>query len=234
MQDTWPCLPAVRDGIIKALSPARIGRYLPAAGGTDLDLALRLYVWNGRLHEAFVLPCQFAEIAIRNAVAAAVAYRFRTAAVPWHLPDSPFEHVLSHEGRRLLAAARDIATTEHGGNATVDHCIANLNFGFWTALTGRRYAKQFWAKGIHWSFRHAPAGTTVEELHRRLTAIRDWRNRMAHHYALFDKGPAAQYGNILTVIGWVSPDLRWLTTEVSRVGTVIKGRPSAPPPSPQA
>lgn len=226
MQDTWSCVPATRAAIIKALSPARIGRYLPAAGGSNLDLALRLYIWNGRLHEAFVLPCQLAEIAIRNAVAGAVAHRFRRSPVPWHLPGSPFERVLSNEGRRLLAFARDTAANEHGGNATVDHCVANLNFGFWTTLTGRHYANQFWGRGVHWQFPHAPPGTTVGELHRRLVAIKDWRNRMAHHYALFDKGPAAQHDNILTVVGWLSPDLRWMTAQVSRVAEVIAARPT--------
>lgn len=225
MQDTWPCPPTTRDAIIKALSPARIGRYMPAAG-SDLDLALRLYVWNGRLSEAFVLPCQFAEVAIRNAIATAVAYRFRRSG-SWHLPGSPFEHVLNAEGLRQLAAARGRATTEHGGSATVDHCIANLMFGFWTVLTGQRYRNQFWATGIHRYFPGAPAGTTVVDLHRRLVAIRDWRNRMAHHYALFDKGPAAEYDNILTVIGWISPELRSLTVHVSRVGAVIAARPNA-------
>lgn len=239
MQDNWSCTPATRDGVFKVLSPARLGRYMPAAN-LDPNLALRLYIWNGQLHEAFVLPCQFAEIGIRNAIAAAVSYRFRRGG--WHLPGGPLENLLFAEGKRLLTTARDKAVAEHGAAATVDHSIANLPFGFWTTLTTRRFKQHFWSKGIRWSFPHAPASTTVEDLSTRLVAIRDWRNRMAHHYALFDKGPTAEHDNILTVVGWISPELRWLTAQVSRVSAVIAARPqpvpslpaSAPlPPSPE-
>jgi hypothetical protein len=140
---------------------------------------------------------------------------------------SPFESLLNAEEQRQLATAQDKATAEHGGAATVDYCIANLMFGFWTTMTTQRYRNQFWGRGIHWNFADAPAGTTLADLQRRLQAICDWRNRMAHHYALFDKGPAAEYGNILTVISWISPELRSLTVHVSRVGAVIAARPAA-------
>jgi hypothetical protein len=101
---------------------------------------------------------------------------------------SPFESLLIAEEQRQLATARDKATAAHGGAATVDHCIANLMFGFWTTLTTQRYRNQFWGRGIHWNSRTRPLAPRSRICLRRLQAIRDWRNRMAHHYALFDKG----------------------------------------------
>src|SRR4051812_32174350 len=67
MQAPFSCTPAVLNEIETALSPARLHRYLNAAGG-DKHLALRLYVWNARLCKELYLPLQTAEICVRNVV----------------------------------------------------------------------------------------------------------------------------------------------------------------------
>ena len=54
---------------------------MPAAGG-DKHKALRLYVWNARICEAFYLPLQLAEVTIRNRIHAGVILRYGTG---WEL-----------------------------------------------------------------------------------------------------------------------------------------------------
>ena len=67
MQLTFSCTPSALKNIEGTISPARLGRYAGSAG-VDKQKALQLYVWNARLCEAFYLPIQLCEVAIRNAI----------------------------------------------------------------------------------------------------------------------------------------------------------------------
>jgi hypothetical protein len=53
--------------IVTAISPDRFKTYLTAAGHNQ-ERALRLYLWNARLGEAFHMPIQAVEVALRNNV----------------------------------------------------------------------------------------------------------------------------------------------------------------------
>jgi hypothetical protein len=53
--------------ILGAISPDRFGTYLSAAGH-DQARALRLYLWNAQLGEAFHLPIQAVEVGLRNSI----------------------------------------------------------------------------------------------------------------------------------------------------------------------
>lgn len=67
MQEPFSCIADTLDAIEATISPARLKRYIPTAKG-DRQLALRLYLWNVRICEAFYFPLQTAEIAARNAI----------------------------------------------------------------------------------------------------------------------------------------------------------------------
>jgi hypothetical protein len=53
--------------ILGAISPDRFKPYLHAAG-YDEERALDLYLWNARLGEAFHMPIQAVEVALRNSI----------------------------------------------------------------------------------------------------------------------------------------------------------------------
>ena len=59
----------------RAISKDRLGTYLSAAG-LDKDRALRLYLWNAQVGEAFHLPVQGVEVGLRNCINAALICGF--------------------------------------------------------------------------------------------------------------------------------------------------------------
>ena len=84
-----------------------------------------------------------------------------------------------------------------------------------------------WKGGIGVAFPNAPQGTTRVDVHRVVERIRAWRNMVAHHYAIFDRGPTTEFNRLLNLVLWIDAEMHWLTKEVSRVGTVINQRPRA-------
>jgi hypothetical protein len=55
------------EAILRAISADRFETYLKAAGH-DPSRALRLYLWNAQLGEAFHLPIQAVEVGLRNCI----------------------------------------------------------------------------------------------------------------------------------------------------------------------
>lgn len=105
MQYPFSCAPGTLTKIEATISAPRLGRYL-AEAKNDRNCALRLYVWNARICEAFYLPSQLAEVALRNALHAALCENFSGN---WHMNPafvSPLperlKSDLSHAIRRIV------------------------------------------------------------------------------------------------------------------------------------
>jgi hypothetical protein len=220
MQDQFSCLPRAANGIRATLSPARIGRYMPAAGGCQ-HLALRLYLWNARLCEALYLPLQLAEVASRNAISVPVAKRFG----PLWFEDYRFENILPLPIRATLQETVRKEKSKRRTAFTVNHIIAALPFGFWVNLMTRPYDKQLWANGVKVAFPYASRLDDRETIYNCLEKMRKLRNDIMHHYAIFDKGPQSEAQNIQRLIGLVCPETEWLAQQISTLSRVINDRP---------
>lgn len=220
MQDHFSCLPRVANAINATLSPARIGRYMPAAGGCQ-HLALRLYVWNARLCEAMYLPLQLAEVSSRNAISVPVEKRFGAF---WY-EDYRFENILPLSIRTTLQETVRKEKSKRKGAFTVNHVIAALPFGFWVNLMTRPYDKQLWATGVKVAFPNALRSDDRETIYAALEKMRKLRNDIMHHYAIFDKGPQSEAQNIQRVIGLVCSETEWFSHQVSTLSRVINDRP---------
>jgi hypothetical protein len=70
-----------------------------------------------------------------------------------------------------------------------------------------------------------PAGLPENDIHNAADRLRRFRNRVAHHNAIFDKGPTAEYRNIQNIIGWICPETLWLMRQLSNPASVINRRP---------
>ena len=202
------------------MSPARLARFSAAANG-DKNLALRLYIWNARLCEAFYLPLQVAEIAVRNAVHIPLRSRFGPAwfssgkfldQMPKRYKEEVYETVQREAARR-------------GAAFTGDHVVAALTFGFWVHLLTSRYDNILWQGGVSRSFPHITRGMTRADVHEKVERLRDFRNLVAHHSAIFDRGPKAEYQNLVDILGLICPDTLWLLGELSNPDKVINARP---------
>lgn len=204
----------------KLLQKERLNRYLPAAG-QDPEIAFQFYVWNCALSEAFYTPLHFAEIGCRNAIHHALVTQvgerwfeipqFKAQMDPRFVPD--LERAVAEEAR------------QHGLNMTNHHIVSAMSFGFWEHLTTKRFARMLWRFGIGGSFPNAPSTATLEDLHDLIESVRRWRNRIAHHRAVFDKGPSRKYADALTLIKWICMDSAACVSVGSSVQRVINERP---------
>jgi hypothetical protein len=221
MQYPFSCIPATYDAIETTLSPARLGRYLPAAKG-DKQLALRLYVWNARICEALYLPLQVAEVSARNAIALPVQKRF---GITWY-KSNKFKNLLPSRHKEALDATISKENNRRGTALNQDHIVAGLPFGFWVSLMTRAYDKHLWAVGISRSFPNAEKIETRESIYQSLDQMRHFRNSVAHHFAIFDCGPQKELKNALRITRLVCHETHWFTNETGRLNRVINKRPA--------
>ncbi len=208
--------------ILAAVQVHRIERYKPAAGG-DHEAAFGFYLWNNALSEAFHPSLHYAEVICRNAIHKALLFR---AKEQWYDNDV-FLGILDSRFQRELRDAVDEERAQHGGAFTCHHVVSALTFGFWEHLTTKRFERYLWPRGIRFSFPGTPNGKTREDLHGLIESVRRWRNRIAHHRAIFDKGPTKHHADALDLIRWCCPTTGQWVTSVSRVAAVINERPDA-------
>lgn len=205
----------------KALQSQRLARYTAVAGTADVGELLKFYMWNCALCESFYLPVQMAEIVTRNAI--------HNALLHW-LGDRWFENdtfigILDLKFRdELKAWVSSYGTKE---NAAHQICSAS-SFGFWEHLTTKRFVRIIWKRGIGHNFPQAPVKVDArEDLHNLIQSVRRWRNRIAHHKALFDKSPSEKLQDTLTLIRWVCDDTADWVTSICEVQQVINAKPAA-------
>lgn len=184
-------------------------------------MALRLYIWNGRLCEALYLPLQLAEVASRNAIAIPVEKRFGSM---WY-DDYRFENTLSPQFRGTLRDTVEKEKRKRKAALTVNHVIAALPFGFWVNLMTRSFENQLWATGVRVAFPYAAKGDNRQSIHASLEKMRAIRNDVMHHYAIFDKGPQAVAKELQEFLGLICPETAWFAQQIATISRVINDRP---------
>lgn len=206
--------------VLDAFHGDRINRYLPAAGGSEED-AFKLYLWNCTLCEAFYLPLHVAEVVCRNAIHKRLRDRLGDH---WH-NNGTLNNLLSDSDYDDLSHATKEETNQHGAGMTCHHLVSALSFGFWQHLLTKRFNRLLWESGLKLSFPNLPNSMSRQDVHDRIESIRRWRNRIAHHRAIFDKGPSAKFQECLQFVRWVSDDVGdWLASG-SQVNAAISVRP---------
>lgn len=203
-----------------AIQSERIARYLPAADGSQ-RLAFEYYCWNLVLCEAFVTPLHFAEVVCRNALNRALIAR---AGGAW-FQDHTLISILDQRFRDELAEAVRKERNQHGERLTAHHIVSALTFGFWEHLTTKRFERYLWARGVQPVFPGAPNGHTYEEVHRAIESVRRWRNRIAHHRAIFDKRPMRKHSEALDLIRWSCEETATYVASISKVPAALGLRP---------
>lgn len=210
---------SIHDLLRSGLSDRRLARYAPAAADGAVSTS-DMYLWNCSLCEALYLPLHIAEITSRNAIHSALLYKGDC----WY-ENSTFRQLLEAHYRSELEKALADEREQHGGAVDAHHLVSALSMGFWQHMATVRFERFLFPRGIQKTFRHAPWKKKRQDLHDLIEGLRRWRNRIAHHNAIFDKGPAAKYQEALEIISWSSPELsRWVASR-SRVSQVINERP---------
>lgn len=207
------------DAISSCASKVRLSRYAAAAQEDGVP-EVATYLWNCALSEAFFLPLHFAEVTCRNAIHSALC--FRDPSWPYN---KTFLNLLDPTHRAALDRAITDEKEQHGAAMTPDHIVSALSFGFWEHMTTKRFERFLWPRGFQKNFRHAPWQAKLEDLHQQIETVRRWRNRIAHHNAIFDKGPNAKMDATMELIRWSSPAAASWLSGSCRLNAVINARP---------
>ncbi|MFJ4171300.1 hypothetical protein ACIPY3_17485 [Paenarthrobacter sp. NPDC089714] len=222
------------------LSAGRFATYLQAAGGSRVR-ALELYEWNARLSAAFLRDISHLEVGLRNACDRQLQAATTGGDTHWTDPAtlmrlfpaaSRFDRA---KGRRIdvnknprdkVERAREAGTASPGiavpsPAPLPGKTIAELMFGFWTFLFADGHEKTLWVPYLHRAF---PPGTDRSRLSQTLTAIREFRNRIAHHENIL-KGSEIERRRIVSATQMLSPELAAHCQATSEVSAILSKRP---------
>jgi hypothetical protein len=184
-------------------------------GNGDEALALALYRWNAQLAAAFWLDFGHFEIAFRNALDARMVKRYKSQGekTEWlndpHLelgrnPNNPRYHKQPYKD---IASARSRVRNNSKPN-THDQIISETSFGLWHQLVSQK--QMFLWPDLAGAFPHAPnrAQSTISGP---VSRLRRFRNRIAHHHRIWTMNVHSLYEDLLTVAGYIDPDLpEWI------------------------
>jgi hypothetical protein len=212
-----------RAAVLAQLSAVRLEPYLAATGG-DPEGALALYVWNARMAAALFEEIHYAEVFLRNALAAAL--EVIVAANPGlsgHWYDQGF---LDETAFSEIAKAREKLIRRNAA-LTEGRIIAELPLGFWQGLIVN-HDQRLWERGLYRAFPDFPtsAGNEHLEVGVVIHGLCELRNRIAHHEPIFRRDQAADHCLITDLIGWISADARSWIEENGRVLEVSCQRPA--------
>lgn len=163
----------------KAFSPARLNKYLKACGG-DTVAALTLYRHNVKLCQKFYGVLNIFEVVLRNAI----DEHFKTYfADPGWIKNQLLPGGMLETHPQKAVVEKTIQDLVKKGRYTNDRLVSSVTFGFWTYL----FTKKPFAAGGKTLLQIFPAkahGLGQRAVYNELQAIKDFRNRIAHHEAI--------------------------------------------------
>lgn len=160
------------------LSQKRLSKY----GKLDKSQALKYYLYNMELSEAFYPSICFFEIALRNKINSVFIKHFGKN---WLLSDS-IAFNTSHQAdiqKALRQLEKERKTIQH------DYIISELNFGFWTRLFTHAYSNILWNDITLLSeiFNNTKR-ISLSKKGYELNQIRHYRNRIFHYSSIIYTG----------------------------------------------
>jgi hypothetical protein len=207
------------EAILRAISADRFETYLKAAGH-DPSRALRLYLWNAQLGEAFHLPIQAVEVGLRNCINTALT---NTYGKDWWR-NSDLEAILDEDRRGdlsvVLRRIRNRKLVLYTGQV-----VAGLSFGFWVGILDGRYNPPIWGKQLRVAFPDFPKERGRKSLYKAVGTVATLRNRISHHEPLIGLDILADFSNLMTLLEWICPSKAiWLRPHC-RVAEIVRLRP---------
>lgn len=201
------------------LSQARMGTYMLEAGH-DEARALQLYQWNAQLGEAFHLPIQAVEIALRNRINAVLVSKF---GADWW---SRTAFLSLADGRQIAAIDEAKARFGKRGQAVVTgQIVAGLSFGFWVSMLDARYNPSVWSHALATGFPDLPAGKSRDDLQKVSRQIAKFRNRISHHEPIFKANITQEYSRCMEMLMWLCRHKqKWIKPQC-KVMTVLRLKP---------
>ena len=226
------------ENIAKSLSKDRFAKYLAATDG-DHERAICLYAWNAAIGAAFHPPLQALEITLRNQIHEHLTEKY---GVQWYdHPTMKFDEKKFEQLEIVKSRLRDRSVPISPSNV-----VADFTLGFWVDLFRSGYEQNLWHPALCKAFPYYDGPIERKEVLKRLTKLKRFRNRIAHHEPVFQigikkmsvKGMNAReegiknlenyYKEILETIGWMSPSKKAWVEAHSRVEEIL-ARPQTKP-----
>lgn len=202
-----------------AISSERLGTYLTAAG-FDQERALKIYVWNACVGEAFHLPIQGVEVALRNSVNVGLCATFTDQ---WWTNEDFLRICEKEQKDDLNVAFRRIQNRKKP--LITGQVVATLSFGFWVAMLRPRYNPRIWSLQLRSAFPHLPKDKTRYDLDPAAKRIADLRNRIWHHEPIFRMSLSEEYRAVMVLLSWLSPTkAEWIRPQC-RVPALLRAKP---------
>lgn len=207
------------DALRPAISDGRLGTYL-VASGFDAPRALRLYIWNAQIGEAFHLPIQAVEVGLRNRVNAALVAEFGQ---DWWKEERLFS-ILDDERKGdialVLRRIRNRKLPEETGQI-----VAGLSFGFWVGMLQGQYNRDIWSRQLRLAFPSLPTDRSRKSLASAAGRVAFVRNRISHHEPIIKLDLAKENATLMDLLGWICPHkLEWVRPHC-RVSALLAEKP---------
>ena len=216
---TAPVQQTLIEQLRPVLSDGRIGTYLTAAG-FDPDRALGLYLWNAQVGEAFHLPIQSAEVALRNRINGALCHVF--GADWWR--ERAFLAVADKDRRDDLNTAQR-RILNRGAPLITGQIVAGLSFGFWVGMLQPSYNPPVWGGMLRQTFVGLPASKNRHDLQASARRVAGLRNRIWHHEPLIKMSLSDEYSVVMELLDWLCPiKAAWIKPQC-RVPALLRQKP---------
>jgi hypothetical protein len=185
-------------GLEHALSLERFSRYLDWAAG-NRERAIELYTLNTRISESLYIPLQALEVVLRNRIHAVMTEAHHEN---W-FSDAGFL-LGDRQPEQLAKAINDIRANKK--DPIAGRIVAELTFGFWTAMFGKVY-EDLWQSTLHRiGKRPQGKGLVRKDFARPLARVRRLRNRVAHHEPIIMfTDLRARHDRIVEMVEWLAP-----------------------------
>ena len=206
------------------LGQARLEQYLVHCQG-DQYRAVALYRWNAQLAAAFWLDLGHLEVALRNAIDAAMVARLHHRIKRGDLGnehDDWLDDPQGQLGRDARGPGRhrqpyvDIASAKKRvqGNqkpGTHDQVISETSFGLWHQLVSRSH--MFLWPDLAGAFAYAP-DRDQRTIASPIARLRTFRNRIAHHHRIWVHDVYSRHTDLITIAQYLDPALaEWITAD---------------------
>lgn len=201
-------------------------------------IVLARYSYNIALCEALYPLFHILEVTLRNAICRAVSTRVSgtgTVDPTTHRIDSWLDRdaantPILHHGQRVLVDDAKAEIVKSSRSLSEGRLIAELKFGFWTALFSHHYGDISPSQPRLWPSLFSVALPYLDQsryrrsdVDDRLRRIRLLRNRVFHHEPVWRRNIRLDQKDILEVLGWMSREATALAEKQSRVIQVVKG-----------
>lgn len=198
----------------KLLSEKRLGTYYNLFP-LDKEKAIEYYRLNTQISESFYPLLSILEVVLRNAIHNPFTIHFKSADWFSQFKQPELFDQVNIAKRKILAARNHM---------TADKVVAELTFGFWTALFNKQYAKDFW-KPLMYAFPLLDtANKRRDKISYKLNQIRKFRNRIFHYEPICNDlaALASNHKNILQILNWINADIVSWTKQIDRFDSLYK------------